>query len=133
MDTTVLAVAVLALGVGALIGWLLGSKQAAAAREVTLNLRAQLDAVTQERDSAKPALQELAADSVAAQRSGMWLLACFGALALTLAAAGIYGVMSHMVALRRAEIGIRMTLGAEPRRVMQLLSARARCRRRSGS
>ena len=66
-------------------------------------------------------MKEITADSVGSQRSGMWLLACFGALALTLAAAGIYGVMSHMVTSMRSEIGIRMTLGARPASVMQLV------------
>ena len=58
---------------------------------------------------------------MAAQRSGMLLLSIFGALALILSAAGIYGVMSHMVALRTSEIGIRMTLGAHPSSVMALI------------
>ena len=38
-----------------------------------------------------------------------------------LAAAGIHGVMSHLVALRSAEIGVRMTLGARPSSVMALM------------
>jgi putative ABC transport system permease protein len=51
----------------------------------------------------------------------MILLAIFGSLALALAAAGIYGVMAHLVALRTAEIGVRMTLGARPADVMRLV------------
>ena len=66
-------------------------------------------------------LEEVAARSVASQRAAMILLAIFGTLALTLAAAGIYGVMSHLVALRTAEIGVRMTLGARPVDVMRLV------------
>ena len=44
MSGTVIAFVVLALAIGALVGWLLGSRQAAAARQVTENLRLQLDA-----------------------------------------------------------------------------------------
>jgi ABC-type antimicrobial peptide transport system permease subunit len=51
----------------------------------------------------------------------MLLLAVFGALALILAAAGIHGVMSHLVALRTSEMGIRMTLGASPASIMGLV------------
>jgi DNA recombination protein RmuC len=60
MDAAVLGFVFVALVVGAALGWLVGSKQAAAARQVTENLRSQLDAVIQERDDARPAVQELA-------------------------------------------------------------------------
>jgi putative ABC transport system permease protein len=64
-------------------------------------------------------MDEIAATSVARRRWTMTLLAVFAVLALVLAAAGIYGVMAHLVALRTPEIGLRLTLGARPIAVMR--------------
>ncbi|MCC7008295.1 MAG: ABC transporter permease [Acidobacteria bacterium] len=51
------------------------------------------------------------------ERVVVWLTASFGALALGLAALGLFGVLSHATARRRPEIGVRLALGAAPKLV----------------
>jgi DNA recombination protein RmuC len=61
LDANLVIVAVIGLALGALVGWLVGSRSGAAAREVIDSLRLQLDGVREERDEHRGAAQELAA------------------------------------------------------------------------
>jgi putative ABC transport system permease protein len=90
------------------------------------SLTAAVRQAIQEVDSSQPlsevrTMEAIVSESITQPRFNMVLLGIFGALALTLSAAGIYGVISYSTTQRTHEIGIRMALGARPSEILQMI------------
>ncbi len=70
-------------------------------------------------------MQEIVSRSVQSRRLGATLLSAFAGLALIVAAAGLYGVLSYLVTQRRRDIAVRMALGATRHDVVRMIVTRA--------
>ena len=70
---------------------------------------------------AQASMEELISTSLAERRFVTNLVGGFGLLAVLLACIGVYGVLSHQVARRTGEVGIRVALGARPSEIMTMV------------
>jgi ABC-type antimicrobial peptide transport system permease subunit len=68
-------------------------------------------------------MEDTLGEATGAQRFQTFLLGTFAAIALILALAGVYGVMTYMVNQRVPELGVRIALGATPRNILGLIVA----------
>jgi putative ABC transport system permease protein len=66
-------------------------------------------------------LDVLVDDQIAPRRFNAWLLTAFGVAAVALTAIGLYSLLAYLVALRRREMAVRLSIGATPRHVLGLI------------
>jgi putative ABC transport system permease protein len=70
-------------------------------------------------------MEQNMATTVAQPRFRAWLIGIFAILALVLSGVGVYGVMSYTVTQRTSEIGVRVTMGAQPGDVFRIIVGEA--------
>jgi putative ABC transport system permease protein len=70
-------------------------------------------------------MDDITARALAERRFALWLCECFAAVAMALAAIGMYGMLTYVVEQLRREIGLRLALGATRRAVLRMVISNA--------
>jgi predicted lysophospholipase L1 biosynthesis ABC-type transport system permease subunit len=110
---------------GILSGGVLVVRSAVQPGSLAGSVRSAIRAVNPEAAGKTRTMDAVIAASLSKQRFQMQILSGFAILALLLAAVGLYGVLSYMVSANRAQIGVRLALGAPRSRVFGMVAGRA--------
>jgi putative ABC transport system permease protein len=92
---------------------------------LTSGVRTAIRAVNPDSATMTRTMDSVLASSLSKQRFQMEILGGFAALALLLAAVGLYGVLAHMVTANRSQIGIRLALGATRSMIFRMVAGQA--------
>ena len=92
---------------------------------ITAAMREKMRTISPDVPAKFSTMEQALAENIAAPRFRTLLLGIFAGLAVCLALAGVYGVMSYVVGQRANEIGLRMALGASPSEILRLILRQA--------